>query len=565
MRTAAKLLSILCTALLGFVACNNADPAPTEKPNVDDKAFTIEVQEVHASYAITNVVPADGDMYYIMYLEEVSYLEAGDIDTAEKLWEDDFVAFEGGAANSNMNLKEYMLQRKLLFKGTNRVQWNSLLPGVKSVLYIYGVVFDEDGASYEPVTDIVWSIIEPERAPLRDITFDLDVEVSGADIRLDISPNGWDGYYVIKIVDVNNDLYVSGEDVFTEEYMAQLAKEWVEVNDANLDYGYSQSVILDNICFKGAQQLDYELSSYVLYSALIYAVDDHDGFVQVVSQPSYINFSTEQVQQVDLDIDIDITNCYVRVADLKITPSDPDCQYLLMITPTSYLPADYDDETLITLALGNFWWYTQTFKGEITSHLNTLYPDTEYLVVTFGYSGGVVTTDVCTEIFTTQPEGVCEVAITDVVVGGPYVPSELYNYDPERFQYFVPPYCFDTSFFVISLEVQTDKPTEDIFCDLVAKIDYDYYGEDTIFYDLLIATCSPLEVVPKLYEYMPYYVCAAAFDYKGDVTPMWRSEAINWTSADVKPIDELVAKLEASPNMQLLGVTRDGKVVPVRR
>lgn len=653
MRTIAKLLSILCVAALGFVACNN-DPAPSTKsvvtlshteisadakggsyevfytvanpvegamltveceadwisdisvetksitfvvasysgievreatlevlyPNAEastirvmqfvnsapnSDAFAISVQEVHASSAITQVVPKDGDMYYVMYLEEVSYLQSGDIDTAEKLWEDDYVAFEGGAVSNNMNLKEYMLQSQLLFKGTNRVQWNSLLPGVKSVLYIYGVLFNEDGAYYEPVTDIAWCIIEPERAPLRDITFDLDVEVSGADIKLDIKPNGWDGYYLVKIVDVNNDLYVSGEDIFTDEYMAQLATEWVNVNDANLGYGYSQSYILENICFTGEQLLDYELSSYVLYSALVYAVDEHDGFVQVVSQPSYINFSTEQVQQADLDINIEITNCYVRVADLRVVPSDPNCQYLLLITPTSYLPSNYDDETLISLALGDFSWYTQTFKGEITSHLNTLYPDMEYIAYAFGYSGGVVTTDVCSTIFTTEPEGKCEIEVTDVVIGGPYLPSELNSYDPERFKYFVPPYCYDSSFFVISLEVQTSEPTPDIFSDLVAKMDYDYYGEDTIFYDLLISTCSPLEITAELYEYAPYYVCAAAFDYKGNVTPMWRSNTINWTSADIKSIDELIEKLEASPNMQLLGVSRDGKVVPIRR
>jgi hypothetical protein len=53
---------------------------------------------------------------------------------------------------------------------------------------------------------------------------------------------------------------------------------------------------------------------------------------------------------------------------------------------------------------------------------------------------------------------------------------------------------------------------------------------------------------------MPYYVCAAAFDYKGDVTPMWMSGLIDWTSEDICPIEELIEKLESGAQVQMLSV-----------
>ncbi len=53
---------------------------------------------------------------------------------------------------------------------------------------------------------------------------------------------------------------------------------------------------------------------------------------------------------------------------------------------------------------------------------------------------------------------------------------------------------------------------------------------------------------------MPYYVCAAAFDYKGNVTPMWMSEPINWTSEDIRPIEDLIEKLESGAKVQMLSV-----------
>ncbi len=534
-------------------------------------SFDIDVQEVHAASAITQVTPTDDDMYYVMFLDEVSYLQFNGIATAEQLWEDDYAAFESGALANNMNLKAYMEAANVLFKGAKRVQWNSVRPGTQSVLYVYGVEFDEDGATYKPVTDIAWEVICPDRAPLQDIEFGLDVEVKGAEVKLNVQPENWDGYYLVKIVDYNNEFYVGEGVTFGEDYMNAISDEWINVYSSNLKAGHSMQDILDNICYKGDMTLEFALESYVLYSALVYPVAEHDGFVQVVGEPSYINFSTEEVGQSDMDFDIEVTNCYVRVADIKITPSNPDESWLLLITPTSYLPAGYDDETLLDYALGEFVYYTYEFKGEMTTHMNTLYPDTEYIIVAFGYSGGVVTTDVCSKVFKTQQEGVCELEVTDVIVGGPYRVSDLYAYDPVTFEYYKPPYYYDSSHFVITMEVKTSEPTTDIFSDFIYKADYDYHGYELMFYDLLIDTCEPYYVTTVEWEWTDTdifancYACAAAFDYKGDVTPMWMSDLYQWTMDDIRPIEEFIEKYEAQTNMMVMGVGADGAIKPFNK
>ena len=517
-------------------------------------AFVIDVQEVHASSAITQVTPNDSEMFYIMYLEEVSYFQNGGITTPEQLWDDDFTAFEKNAAGNNMNLKEYMQGVKVLFQGTQRIKWNSVLPGIKSVLYVYGVQFSEDGASYEPVTDVAWAVIEPEYAPLQEVNFDLNVEVDGANVELSVKPENWDGYYLVKIVDGNDELYLGNDATITDEFMKSISDEWLATCNSNLRAGHSIDDILETIAFKGEELIDTELTSYTLYTALAFPIAEYDGYYQVVGKPSYINFSTEEVQQSDLDINIEVTNCYVRVADLKITPSNPEESYMLLITPTEYLPADYDDEVLLDMVLGEFYYYAYNFKGEITTHLNTLYPNKEYIVVAFGYSGGVVTTEVCTKIFKTEPEGECLLEVTDVVISGPYRPGDLYNYNPDLYSGFKPMYNPESTVGVIAMEVKTSEPTSDIFTYACTKMDYDWGGYDTTFYDLLIDTCPPVAVSIIIYDYMPYYVCAAAFDYKGNVTPMWMSEPINWTSADIRPISELIKKLESGAQVQMLSV-----------
>ncbi|MBO7198401.1 MAG: BACON domain-containing protein [Alistipes sp.] len=536
-----------------------------------DVSFTIDVQEVHAASAITQVTPSHSDVYYVMFLDEVSYFKNGGITTAEQIWEDDYVAFEGGAIDNNMNLKDYMVKANIVFQGDKRVKWNSVRPGTQSVLYVYAVEFSEDGASYEPISDIAWATIQPEYAPLQDVKFNLGVEVDGAEIKLDVKPENWDGYYLVKVVDANNELYVGEGVEFDSEYMSEIADEWIGVYSSNLRAGHTMQQILDNVCYKGDMVLDMALSSYVLYSALVYPVAEYDGFVQVVGEPSFINFSTEEVGKSDMAFDIEVTNCYVRVADLKIAPSNPDESYLFLITPTEYLPVGYDDDILLEYALGDFYYYTYNFKGEMTTHLNTLYPDKEYVVVVFGYSGGIVTTDVCTKVFKTQKEGKCELEVTDVVVGGPYRVSDLYAYDPETFEYYKPPYYYDSTHFVITMEVKTSEPTTDIFSDFIYKSDYDYHGYDLMFYDLLIDTCEPYYVTTVEWQWTDTdifancYACAAAFDYKGDVTPMWMSDLYEWTTDDYRPVEEFIEKYESQPNLMVMGVGVDGSIKPLNK
>ena len=565
-----KRFAALAVVGLAVAACQPEAPDTPDTPvnpeqPTNETKFAILVEEVHAAKAITQVTPVDADMYYVMFLDEVSYMQYNGFTTAEQLWEDDYAAFEGGALANNMNLKEYMLSSNIVFQGTQRVQWNSVRPGVNSVLYVYGVEFSEDGASFEPVTNIAWTTIQPDYAPLQDVAFDLDVKVSGADVELDIETNGWDGYYLVKIVDANDELYVGEGVEFNDDYMKIIADEWIAACSSNLSGGHPIENILEQICYKGDIALGLSLDSYVLYSALVYPVEEYDGFVQVVGKPSYINFSTEEVGKSDMDINIEVSNCYVRVADLKITPSNPDEAWVLLITPTSYLPAGYDDQTLLDYALGEFSYYTYDFKGEVTTHLNTLYPNTEYIVVAFGYSGGVVTTDVCSQIFKTQKEGVCELKVTDVVVGGPYRPTDLYNYDPETFKYYTKPYYYDSVQFIVTLEVQTSEPTRDIFSYFVSKDDYEWGGYDTTFYDLLIDTCDPLAITEGFWDYGSYYACAAAYDYKGDVTPMWMSELITWTMDDFRPIEEFIEKWEARDAMVVMGLNAEGGIVPMNK
>lgn len=563
-----KLSRFLLLLMMGaaFVACSSDDPVtttpepepqPQPKPDPDPTPaiFAIEFQDVTPTSCVTAITPDDSDLYYVAYFTEADYYKDSDIDTDEELIADDKYYFVDGAANWGMTSLDYMTEKDVLFQGNQRLKWTSVKPGNEYVIYVYGIEFNEDFTDYEAVTPVIWKTITLPMAERSEVNFAIEVEVDGAFAEWSITPENYNGYYVAEFFTEEDEFYVHFDEQMDDEYADNLAKDWLEyyylLKNQN---GYSDERVLEEAAYTGNVELRAELYSGKSYSLVVYAIELVEGALQMVSNPVYYNFTTDEVQPSNMVLDIEVTNLYVRVCDLAITPTvegepvegEP---YLMIATPTDYVVdyfgEDYDDEDIISLMLNDFYGWTFRFDKAITSHMSSLNPNTEYVVAAFGYEGGVVTTPLFKEVFTTEPEGECEVTITDVAWGGPYDVAQVAELDPERYgSYLGYP---EGMAYLIWIEVQTNTPTEDIFAYYVGSADFDYFGEETIFYDLLMDPVPAVDV-QEGYYYDGYYLCAAAFDYKGNLTPMWKSEELLFKPEDARPAAELIEKLNASPN-----------------
>ena len=74
-----------------------------------------------------------------------------------------------------------------------------------------------------------------------------------------------------------------------------------------------------------------------------------------------------------------------------------------------------------------------TYTGVVQSSVVGLEPDTEYIALAFGYYGGVVTTDLFSYEFKTEPEGVCENSVIGITHNGPYSLAELEAAMPDTY------------------------------------------------------------------------------------------------------------------------------------
>ena len=59
---------------------------------------------------------------------------------------------------------------------------------------------------------------------VQNITFGLDVAINGAEVTVDITPENFDGYYLVKVVEADSELYPNDDSAFNDDYMKNSAQ-----------------------------------------------------------------------------------------------------------------------------------------------------------------------------------------------------------------------------------------------------------------------------------------------------------------------------------------------------
>lgn len=524
------------------VSYNNSTSTISVKQAAYDNSqpFYITIETLSSTSCTTRIDATDAEMDYIMYLSSTSYFIESNIQTAEELFEDDKSAFLRGAMYDGIPVEQYLKNYNTVFTGTTRTEWSDLTPGSKNVLYVYGVEFTEDGSDYEPVTDIVYEIIIPTPAPLREeVSFDATIEVSGPEVTFNVTPKNWDGYYMTSVYSQTDPLYIAPGTSVDEEYTSQVATSWIDTCNWYKMYSYyTDQDILDNVCIIGPITETVELTASTSYCAAIYAIEMVDGVLQLVSKPIVKHFTTESVAMSDMTLDIKVENAYSRVADITITPSNNEEQYLFVSMPSEYI-TQTDEADILNELTTTFLQYAYKFTGEMSIHIATLEPTTEYSAFVFGYYGGVVTTPLYREDFTTTEAAPGTVQVEEVVIGGPYNPGELAAALPEKFSDYAQ---YAGMAYIITMQTITDKPTIDKY-HLAWDVDtfnyFSTYYPDIVLSDLIGFYCE--EVGYEICSFnVNYLVCGIAMDEKGNLGDMWSSETFCYTADDYVPVDDAV-------------------------
>ena len=506
----------------------------------DALTFEMEICDIKTTSCSSKLYPSDKQTPYIVYMAEKDYILGSQISTEEELFRDDYANFTSWAESAGAtNLKKFMEQYEIYYTGDSYIGWTSMVPDREYIIYAYAIEFNEEGTDYTLASAVSHEVVILPTHIFSDIEFDVDITVDGPKATYEFEPINWDGKYYIDIYAEGDYMYVAEGSTPDEAYCKQVANNWIGMINIYMQSGYSAEQLIDLMCLQGPDSYSEVRLSNTKYCMVFYGIEMVDGLPQVTTRPYIVHFQTEKVEASDMVIDIKVENCYVRVADVTITPSNNEEPYVATFLKKSDVP--YNDGNEIINWLLNFDLSGNTYRGTIKSNIVGLEPDTEYIALAFGYYGGVVTTELFRYDFKTDPEGECENSVVGVTVTAPYslvaletaMPDMFYNYGMFEMM----------GWYAMCAEIETAEPEGNVFMNI-------YNAEDLVTTDLeyiKAEVCSYVSERSCLFvgeNDKLYVMCAVTMDYRGNYSDMWISEPFSYSYENgFRDINEFLDKL----------------------
>ncbi len=382
-----KLLSSLLISAMMFVwvGCNpepEPEPEPTPEP---ESAFNFEILTTGQTNVSFRISPVDATAPYVaMIIDKASFEEFADDDA---YIEDDLAWFEEEAMYANKTLEEFLAE--MLNTGVLEDKTDGLIPNTE--YYIYAYHMNTKGEVLSGLEKKLFTTADFDKA---DVTFQVEVsDIQHKGATINVTPSKKDAVYFINAF-TEEQINMWGEGG-ADAYKAHI----VSLRDYYLGMGATTDQMIANLCFVGDKSLVLDdLKSGVKYYA--YAIGVSDDFLPN-TEAQVVEFTTLTTDTSALTFDVEIGEVFYDHAEGVVTPSNNNEQYICSIqTAESLTWYESDQEFMDALIMDLEWWFggvdTALHSGPTDlSTFTGLSPETDYVVVCFGYDQGPTT-----ELFT---------------------------------------------------------------------------------------------------------------------------------------------------------------------
>lgn len=234
--------------------------------------------------------PVDSELRYVSNIIAIEYFTSSGISDEQTFIDEELKYMTTVAQSMNITLEEYLTKAGLLSTGPITKYCSNLVPGSKYVVYAYGL--DIDGNEYTmtvPIHHIVLSMPMPE---LHDISFAVNATNTGEQMRFNITPDSWDGYYTVQVVSPGSIYYVEpGEQIPSTVVKALNTTFFTQARTA-MAQGIDAESYMEKHCYRGKSHVNVAVESGLRYMMVIFAVKSDDGLVPVMySMPQIQYFS----------------------------------------------------------------------------------------------------------------------------------------------------------------------------------------------------------------------------------------------------------------------------------
>ena len=385
----AKLFAVLLSAIFMFVAVG-CQPEPQPEPQPDEKpCFEFEILATGKTSVEFRVTPLADEMPYIVMIVDKASFDA--FESIEAYIADDLAMFDQIALGMGISLEDYLAT--ILITGVKEDGTDGLAPDTEYYLYAYHLT-----AEGEVVSDLEYKEFKTEALGKSEATFEVSVSDIGYNVAtMSVVPSSNSVTYFVNIMSQER-LAEFGQGA--EAYVNHL----VALRDYYLGMNATTEQMIANLCFAGSKSLTVDdLTPGAKHVA--YAIGVDSDFLPN-TEAFVVEFETLSAASSDLTFEVDITGVDYDHVEGTVTPSNNDETYICSIQSAESLTWYGSDEEFMEVLINDLeWWYggveTALRQGVVDlSNYGGLYPETEYVVVCFGYDQ-TPTTKLFTFPFTT--------------------------------------------------------------------------------------------------------------------------------------------------------------------
>lgn len=359
------------------------------QPDSSPAPFEIDVKESSYTSVKIDIFPQDKQMNYIFSFMEKKEGEESLSD--DELFQAEMQFFENLAKEYGMSMDALM--DYYLSQGDTTGVSLEYFPGKNIEIFAYGLKND---GGWTRTTDIVRVEASTQALPFIDATYDMEVEVNGPEASIKVTPSN-DSPYFVSVYDAQE---VENSGMSLDDFA--MAK-WIGTVNTYKYYGFSIEDIVKGLCVSGEYLFQpSNLKAQNRYIAGAFAVDPSTAYQN--SSLSSKEFTTGSVKPSDNIIAIEVSDITAVTATLKFTTTNED-SYVAAVGPLDVMPETDDD--ILKYIIENV--SLNIMKGDSEKKVQNLTPEREYGVWAFGYSGGVVTTELFSSIFKTKEKVVSSV------------------------------------------------------------------------------------------------------------------------------------------------------------
>ena len=374
----AKLCALLLATISMFVAVGcQREPEVKPEPQPDEKpCFEFEILAAGKTSVEFRVTPLADEMPYILMIVDKATFDA--FESVEDYIADDIAMFDQIALGMGVSLEDYLAT--ILTTGVKEDGTDGLAPDTEYYLYAYHLT-----AEGEVMSDLEYKEFKTEALGVSEATFEVSVsDIGYREATINVVPSANEVTYFVNIMSQER-LADFGEGA--EAYINHL----VALRDYYLGMNATTEQMIANLCFAGSKSLTIDdLTPGAKHVA--YAIGVDDDFLPN-TEAFVFEFETLAAEGSELMFDVEITATDYDHVEGTVTPSNDTETYICSIQTAESLTWYASDEEFMQVLLDDLeWWYggvETALRTGVTdlSQYGGLYPETEYVVVCFGYNG----------------------------------------------------------------------------------------------------------------------------------------------------------------------------------